>query len=323
MINYYVLECRGKDLKRFIKNLLKLNIDILDIKYFHDYIVIAIKYDDYKKIKDIKTTYSIKIVGVHGIKKIKSLIHKYQIFLLFFIFSGFLIIFLAKIIFFINIDCKNPLVKDAVNDYFIKDKITPFSISKNFNYYENLAQKIKEDNPNLIEWIEIKHDGVYLNVNIIERKEVDNLTEDDKITNIVASKNGVIRDIYSTSGQIIKFKDDYVNKGDIIVSGIIKRNDKVVGSTKSKALVYAEVWYKVTLSKPYNYIDKKDSDICYVNYKFNMLGYDLNLLKFKSKKCKKEGTIYHGSMLKVNRNVEKIAKDVTKKYTKEDLEKSF
>lgn len=323
LINYYIVSCCGKNINRFVNKVLKLNIDVLKIEYFKNKVLLYIKYEDIKKIKDIKGIYDIKIVGIHGKKRIKSLIIKYRVFLCFFILSIFIVIILSKLILFINIDTVNEEVNDAVYRDLNSNNVSLFSISKSFNYYENLADIIKKNNPSLIEWIEIKHNGVFLNVSVIERKNsVDNPNK-NIITNIVASKNAIIRDIYSTSGQLVKFKDDYVNKGDVIISGIIKRNDNIVGFRKSNGLVFGEVWYKVIVSKPYKYVSKTNSDICYVNYDFNILNYKFNAIKFKSKKCKLNGTIYKGGLLSIKRNFENILIESDVSYAKEVLKKEL
>ena len=323
LINYYIVSCSGKNINIFINKILKLNIDILKIEYFKDEVLIYIKYEDIKKIKEVKGIYNIKIVGTHGKRRIKALIMKYRMFLCFFILSIFIIIFLSRLILFINIDVINKDVYDAVYKDLNSNNVSLFSISKDFNYYERLADIIKSNNPSLIEWIEIKHNGVFLNVSVIERKNNISVPNKNVITDIVASKNAIIRDIYSTSGQLVKFKDDYVSKGDVIVSGIIRRNDNVVGSRKSSGLVFGEVWYRIVLGKPYKYISSKSSDICYVNYDFNVLGYEFNALRFKSKKCKKNGVIYSGGLLKLKRRVENILIKNNVSYDKETLKKEL
>ena len=85
----------------------------------------------------------------------------------------------------------------------------------------------------------------------------------------MASKNGYIKDIYASSGEIIKNKEDYVQKGDIIVSGNIHRNDNVVARVKSNALVYAEVWYSSNVKLPLNYTKSKTTGKKRYNFAVN------------------------------------------------------
>ena len=56
MINYYVIQTKGKNPKRILSKLFKLGIDIYDIEYKKNVITFKTTYINYTKIKNIKTT---------------------------------------------------------------------------------------------------------------------------------------------------------------------------------------------------------------------------------------------------------------------------
>ena len=54
LINYYIIEIKGKNLKRILQEIIKRKINILEIKYKKDRIILKVSYEDYKKIKPQK-----------------------------------------------------------------------------------------------------------------------------------------------------------------------------------------------------------------------------------------------------------------------------
>ena len=73
--------------------------------------------------------------------------------------------------------------------------------------------------------------------------------------NIVASKDGVIRKIISNKGSKVKEINDYVKKGDVLISGLIYKGDDISNIVHASGRVYAETWYTVNISVPYDYVE--------------------------------------------------------------------
>ena len=106
-----------------------------------------------------------------------------------------------------------------------KNNFSIFTFQKPFERITEIKNLIKSNNKDQIEWIEIEKNGVFHNVSIIERKK-EQLENDIAKHDLVASKNGIIKDMYITSGEILKNKGDYVAKGEVIVSSKIKKGDE-------------------------------------------------------------------------------------------------
>ena len=70
-MNFCIIEIKGKNPKRLIKEFDRLNIDLYNIKYYRNRLLIKIKYEDYQKIAKIKTSCEIKIVKVYGVRFLK------------------------------------------------------------------------------------------------------------------------------------------------------------------------------------------------------------------------------------------------------------
>lgn len=252
MINYFWIEIKGKNPKNFLSKLLKLKINIANIKYEKDKIILKVSYEDYKKIKQIKTIYTINIIKTSGKKKLLEQVTKYKIPLLTFIISVFFLLIISNFILFINIDTENKNIKKIIKENLQENNVTLYSKKQSYTKLKKITQNIKNNNLDNIEWIEIEQKGVVLTVKVIERLS-NNTNTNNNYKDIVASKNGYIKKIYSRKGEVLKNIDDYVKKGDIIISGNIFRNDKVVDRVKANGKVYAEVWYIVKLNDKLNH----------------------------------------------------------------------
>lgn len=318
-MNYFIIEIKGKNPRRLLTKIIKDNINLYDITYYKDKITFKTSYKDYIKINNIKTIYEINIIDIKGIKKIKLLIKKYFIFIIFFIMGLISIIFLMNHIFFININSSSKEINDLIMKELDNNNLTLYTKKKSYKTLEYITNKIKRENSDKIEWLSIYYNGVYLNVEVIERINND-ISKEDSFYDIVASNNGYIIDIYSESGELLKVKGDYVNKDDIIISGNIYRNGKVIGKTSAKGKVYAEVWYKVSLSKDLITKEKVKTDDGYNKLIITIFNKDIELFKYK-KKIKNEVTknIFNSSILSIKLSKSYIYKEVEKKYNDKEL----
>lgn len=254
MINYYILEIKGKNVRKFLHTMMKQGINLYSVKYRKDSIILKVSYEDYKKIKSIKTTYEVNILRTSGKKFIADLINKYKVSILVFIISIFFILFLSSLILYINIETDDKSIRNSIEEELHNNGITLYSFKNSYSSLKDISKSIKDNNLDKIEWIEFDQKGVVLKIKVIERKNNKNKINND-YKDIVASRNGYIRKIYSGSGELLKNIDDYVKKGEVIISGNIFRNGEVVGRTKAEGKVYAEVWYIVKEEKSAYYND--------------------------------------------------------------------
>ena len=153
-----------------------------------------------------------------------------------------------------NSDLRN-LIYDELKD----NNISCFHFVPSFKKRKKIINKIVSDNKDKIEWLEIERYGSKLTIKVTERK-LNKEKEDDKPRHIVAKKDGVIMKIEASNGVILKKKNDYVSKGETIVSGDIIKDETVKGQVRAVGCVYAEVWYLVTIEYPLYY-----EEVIYLN----------------------------------------------------------
>lgn len=319
MINYFWIEIKGKNPKKFLMELIKQKICIETVKYKQKSIYLKVSYNEYQKIKKIKTIYEINIIKTCGKQRVINIIKKYKTQIISFILSIVLCIILSKLILVINIDTENKQIKQIIKDTLTENDITLYSKQKSYKELNKISKKIKQNNINKIEWVELSRKGTILNIKVIERVVNDN-TKDNNYKDIVASKNGYIKKIYSRKGQLLKNIDDYVKKGDIIISGNIYRNEEVIEKVKAEGRVYAEVWYIIKLNENLTHqkLEKEKEGTKRLILKTN--NKEITLFKINKKvKLEKEKQLFKGITCNILIKEQQKEKQIKEKYNTNTL----
>ena len=127
-----------------------------------------------------------------------------------------------------------------------------------------------------MEWLEIKRDGTKYEVLLTERVIKNNIKSDTP-RNIVSSKDALIRHIDASNGVILKDVNDYVKKGEVIISGDLYKGDKYIKSIHASGNVYGEVWYTVKTTVPYKYIEYVRNGKAINHYYIELFGIKMTL----------------------------------------------
>lgn len=278
MKNYVKLLIEGKNPLYFLDRLYKQNIDFEVLRNNSTQLVIKVNDYQFNKIKKMTTSYKINIIGQYGIKNIYYRF-KYNVInscaLLVFLM---IIFFLSYVIFDIKIITTNKQLVKAIQKYNNEIGFRKFTLMFNVESIEN---KIKQHFNEQIEWMEIEKHGTKYVINIEERKH-NPIISNKPPTNIVASQNAVIKKVIASRGDIVVVNNQYVNKGEIIVSGIIRHNEQEKARVAAQAIVYGEVWVKAKIYMPLIYQEKeflkskRTWSINFINYKLYLFSKPYN-----------------------------------------------
>lgn len=268
--NLIQVKIKGKNIERFLRKLIQLDVELYNIKYNRkDEVLIKISKKDYDYLNKIKTIYDIEIVNVYGFEKIKKKIKKSYYLILSVIISIVFVIYLSNTIFSIDVVHNNKELRDLLINELRENDIKIFSFKKKYSEINKVKQNILKKYKEKIEWLEIENIGTKYIVRVEERiikKEKKEYIRRD----IVALKNALIMKVEADSGEIIKNSNEYVKKGETIITGDIKLYDESKNKTMAKGVVYGEVWYKVTVEYPLNYfedkIEKEKSNTYIINF---------------------------------------------------------
>lgn len=251
-----MLEIKGKNIERFIHKLATSKIELLNIKNIKkDVVKITIYKKDYIKLMNLKSIYEVSVIDASGLIKIRKLIKINKPLLVAIFFGLALLIYLTNVIFKVEVVHSSSEVRTFLINELKNFGLDKYTIKKNFKQLQSVKQQIIDKYPDKIEWLEIETVGTKYVVRV-ELRELPSKKEEANIRHIVAKKDAMIKLVTATAGEIIKNKDNYVKKGDIIISGNILLNDEKKGSVVADGKVYGEVWYTVSVDYPYSYYEE-------------------------------------------------------------------
>ena len=239
----------SNELNRFIKKCIDNNINLYNISYVKDKMVVLIDVKDYLKIKRLNYYSKIRVVKYDGLLNIKKII-KDNMFYISVIFLSFIWMnLLTNYIVDIKIIHSNNGIRRLLKEELDKNNIKKFSLAYSFEELDNITKKILADNKNNLEWVSIKKDGMKYIVRAEERI-IKNEEVSDKPRDIVASKDAYITKVISSKGNVLVRQGEYVKKGTVLISGKITLYEDVKGVTSASGSVYGNVWYECTVETP-------------------------------------------------------------------------
>ncbi len=252
------IKITGKNPHLFLKRCITENIKIYDLEKEEKNLYLLIEQEDFEKIIQMKTSYQIKIIKWYGIGKWKRYLKKYS-YLLFFIGLGILCnLFLSSLIFQVEVIHQNQELVKRVKEDLEEFGIQKYHFQVSYQKKEEIKEKILEKEKDFIEWLEIDKIGTKYQVTIEQRKK-ETKEETCYERHIISKKKAMILEIQASNGEIQKKKNDYVEKGDIIISGFIYNKDKIVQKRCAVGTVYGEVWYRVIVNVPKEKKEKEET----------------------------------------------------------------
>lgn len=253
MKNFVKLTVKGKNPLYFLERLYKEKIDHEVLKSSSSMLIIKVSDTQYHKINKMVTSYEIKVIGHHGFKNIYYRFKNNLIELFALITFLLTILFLSCLVFDIKIVTSNQQLTRAIKSYNDKIGFKRWALVFNVERFElSILEKFNDQ----IEWMEIEKHGTKYIINIEERK-INPIITKKAPANIVASKNAVVKKITALSGDIVVVNNQYVNKGDVLVSGVIRHNEKEKARINANAVVYGEVWVSGEIYIPFVFQETK------------------------------------------------------------------
>ena len=235
------LSITGKNVNRYLLRLAKNHVALLSVeKKSKDACFLLIYFKDYEIVQKLNTIYEVHIVEYGGWEKQKKSFLKSKWIYLFLVFSCVFLFFLSKMIFEIEIVTNDQVMKRRLLKELKDLSISKYHFQKSYDDLQLIKSQLLEMHHDDIEWLEIEKVGTKYRIRF-EPRIIKPSKEETGYRHVVAGKNAIIRKVESSKGQIIRGKNDYVKKGDIIVSGYISLNESVKQTVSATATVYGEV----------------------------------------------------------------------------------
>jgi len=257
MNNYILVKVVGKNVNNYLKWLLKNKINIIHLDIIkHNELNLIVDYKYYKSLKKYSKTYKITILKKYGRLRLFDTIKNNIVIIISLMLSIIFLYLLSNIIFSIDIMYNDKEIVDMINKELIKYDIKKYRFKKSYAYLNKVKLQILKDNKDSLEWLEIEESGTKYIIKLVERKKESKIKE-YMYQSIVARKAATIVDIKAYTGEKTKQINEYVKKGDVIISGVLTKPDGTNLYMRAKGIVTAEVWYKVTAEYPLFYQEEK------------------------------------------------------------------
>ncbi|RFU71686.1 sporulation protein YqfD [Peribacillus saganii] len=288
--NFYTgfvkVKASGIGAERLINGLLRKNISIWDVKRSgEDTVLFCIELKDISTLRAVVRNSDCKVSFIEGrgIPFFTKRALKYSGFLIG-LLSFFIIIFmLSNMVWGIEIKGANPETEHAIRKELDKIGVEVGKVQFLIDDVETIQRKLS-DNIKAVTWIGVELKGTTFHFQVVEKEQPE---EAEKLSprNLVARKKAVIVGMFVEKGQKQVEISDYVNKGQLLVSGVIgnENNQRVVGA---KGKVLGETWYKSTVEVPLKTKFSVFNGDEKVKHYINISGFSLPVWGFKKPEYK-------------------------------------
>lgn len=312
------VKAKCSDYYKLIKKIESINVILYEIKYDENYLYIKVSRKDYDKLCKYIVSYKFEIIDNTGIKKLKDVIINNKIFIICLIIGLVVFFALKNMIFKINVIHENSEIREIIEDELDNYGIKILRFKKSYKNLDKIRKEILDKYPDKLDWMEFDLKGMVLNVRIEERIITD-IKKENRVCNLVATSSGIITDINVSNGEVKVMINDYVRKGDILVSGVVTYNEEDKRYTCANGTIYATIFYSVNVSMPFKYSEYTETGKSKYNLVYETKGGKKSILRSQFKN--------HNSNLKpilsifdfnlyLDKEKEVVKKE--KKYTKEE-----
>ncbi|MEC5422218.1 sporulation protein YqfD [Virgibacillus sp. C22-A2] len=260
---YVTISVKGSNPELFFQKCIHSGLTIWDVKKTADDTCTGnIKLKDIKVIRQIKrnSNYKITFVGKKGYPfTVKLFLRKKQL-VVGLIMSILLIIFLSNIIWEVKITGVPKEIEEKISKQLESYGIHPGSWIITLESPNSIQQKLVKDVPELL-WVGVHQKGTTFFLEGVE-KIIVNKEEVKGPRNLVATKKGIIKTMYVSKGLPKVHVNDFVEPGDVLVSGIINESEETDEDEDSESgnknlelvaaagEITATTWYEVLVTIP-------------------------------------------------------------------------
>ncbi|NNV05438.1 sporulation protein YqfD [Geobacillus sp. C56-T2] len=244
------VKVRGKGIERLINACVRQGMAVWNVKkHSADTVTFFIRLSDVKQLRHIarKSGCKLSFVGRTGLPFFWRRVWRNSGFwlgLLVFLAGVFL---LSNVVWNIDIEGATPETEHQIVRELKRMGVERGAFQFLLDDPETLQKKLTERIRD-ITWVGVEWKGTSLHFQVVE-KEIPEPKQPLPPRHLVAKKEAVVADLFVEEGQPLVSVNDYVQKGQLLVSGIIGAE----GRTKfvpANGKVFGETWYKSTVVLP-------------------------------------------------------------------------
>ncbi len=281
------IEVEGKKDKLLLK-CFKLRIPVFETKEENGKLFFKIYEKDFGKIQKFWFV-KVKKSGVTGIRLLKENIWKQRVFVVSLLFGFLLLYVLSHIMIRVEVVHSNSDIRELVRLTLKEKGIKENTFRKSYKEIETIKKEVLDLYPEQLEWMEIEVHGMNYVVRIEERK-IEKEKTNQTSCHIVATKDAFVKEMIFSKGVASVSRNDSVKKGDILISGLIKKDEEIKAVVCAQGSVYGEVWYSITASVPLDYEVSTRTNKVRWNFRLKNLFFDDFLFRSRLSSYEEEKT---------------------------------
>lgn len=284
ILGYVRIEVEGYYIERFINICTNRKILIWNLKRKRDVnLYLNIGISDFKRLSEIarKTKCRVKILKKRGVPFLLNRYKKRKIFGVFLIVMCVLIYISSGYIWNIEINVQDNLeltdIETELQSLGLKTGVKKSKINTD-DIISNL-RLVRSD----ISWIGIDIEGTNAIVNVVKADEPPAIVDNKEYSNIIAKKDGIITKITARNGTAKVNVGDTVQKGNILIEGVMEGKYTEARKVHSLGEVQAKVWYTDSEKVYFEQTLRNKTGKEEMKYEINFGDYKLKLYHSQSK----------------------------------------
>lgn len=194
-----------------------------------------------KKIRSVFP--SARLVESKGILSLFMSLWCHKIVLFSLIISMCFYMYLSSFIWRVDIKGSNEYINDKLCDKMVVYGLVKGEKMIGNSKLDSIENKIYEEMKDSIEWLEIKKSGSTLDVSYLKRRE--EMDKSESRGKLYASRDCIIHSINMTSGNVLVSINQFVKKGELIVSDTIEVTSGGSKVVDTIGTIYGVTWYVI------------------------------------------------------------------------------
>ncbi|QDP40646.1 sporulation protein YqfD [Radiobacillus deserti] len=263
LTGYVTIKITGSRPELFFALCAKEQVLVWNVKKISDKVCLGnIHLKDVAQVKRLRrrTVYKVSFLNKKGIPFLSQrFLHKKPL-VIGLVLSILFIGILSNMVWDVKVTGVHPELEKKIMKQLDAYGVEPGTLKFQLGSPSAIQQKLLDDIPELL-WVGVKEKGTTFYLEGVEKTLVEE-KEEPGPRNIVAEKKGVIIDMFVSKGKPMVQVNDFVKKGELLVSGNInideqekneeeeEEKEKKPNLVSAEAEIIAETWYQTAVSIP-------------------------------------------------------------------------
>jgi similar to stage IV sporulation protein len=249
-LGYVKVRLNGRGAERFLNECVRSNIHIWNVRRVgNDTLTFHIYVKDVHRLRPVFRKYEcdLKFIGRYGYPFWQKRLLRNSGFLIGIISFFSLLILLSNMVWNIEVKGAKPETEYVISKELQKMGVTRGKLQFQLPDIETIQRSLT-NNVHSITWVGVELKGTTYHFQVVEKNEPDK-EEVLSPRHLVAKKEAVIQKMFVEQGKIMVSRNEHVEKGQLLVSGIFGKEDSPT-VIPAKGIIFGETWYDSNVDVP-------------------------------------------------------------------------